>query len=129
PLVHNNLAWLLATCPEAALRDPRRAVELASKAVELRPKEGMFRNTLGVARYRAGEWAAAIEALNKSVELRQGGDAFDWHFLAMAECQRWNKDEARRWYDKAREWTQRNAAANEELQRFEDEAKSVLEAK
>jgi tetratricopeptide (TPR) repeat protein len=126
---NNNLAWLLATCADTTLRDPRRAVALATKGVELQPKQGMYWNTLGAARYGAGDWAAAVEALSKSMELRQGGDAFDWFFLAMAEWQRGNKDEARRWYDKAREWTQRNAAANEELQRFEAEAKGVLEAK
>jgi tetratricopeptide (TPR) repeat protein len=123
---NNNLAWLLATCADITLRDPRRAVALAAKGVELQPNQGMYWNTLGAARYGAGDWAAAVEALNKSIELRQGGDAFDWFFLAMAEWQRGNKDEARRWYDKAREWTQKNAAANEELQRFEAEAKEVL---
>ncbi|HUY31545.1 MAG TPA: tetratricopeptide repeat protein [Pirellulales bacterium] len=33
--VLNNLAWVLATSPDAALRDGRRAVELATKACEL----------------------------------------------------------------------------------------------
>jgi tetratricopeptide (TPR) repeat protein len=126
---NNNLAWLLATCADATLRDPRRAVALAAKSVELQPNQGMYWNTLGAARYGAGDWEAAVEALSKSMALRQGGDAFDWFFLAMAEWQRGNKDEARRWYDKAREWTQKNGAANEELQRFEAEAKGVLEAK
>src|SRR5262249_61407508 len=40
--VHNALAWLLATCPDAKLRDPDRAVELARKAVQLAPKEGGY---------------------------------------------------------------------------------------
>src|SRR5262249_7284925 len=43
----NNLAWLLATCPKPKFQDPKRAVELALKAVELAPKEGKFWNTLG----------------------------------------------------------------------------------
>src|SRR5262249_33330852 len=33
--VHNGLAWLLATCPEARVRDPKQAARLAQKAVEL----------------------------------------------------------------------------------------------
>src|SRR5205814_2297019 len=35
---HNNLAWLLAMCPDVTVRDSGRAVELARKAVELAPK-------------------------------------------------------------------------------------------
>jgi tetratricopeptide (TPR) repeat protein len=35
PVVCNNLAWLLATCPEDNYRDGQRAVELARKACEL----------------------------------------------------------------------------------------------
>ncbi|HZY60726.1 MAG TPA: tetratricopeptide repeat protein, partial [Candidatus Binataceae bacterium] len=126
---HNNLAWLLATCPDETLRDPRRAVELASKAVELEPAQGTYRNTLGVAHYRAGDWPAAIEALNKSMERRQRGDAFDWFFLAMAEWQRGNKDEARKWYDKAVDWAEKNARDNEELKRFSAEATALLGVK
>ncbi len=34
PEVQNNLAWLLATCPDAALRNGRKAVELAQNANE-----------------------------------------------------------------------------------------------
>src|SRR5262249_55264477 len=40
--------------------------------------------TLGVAHYRAGDWEAAIAALDKHRELNGGGDAHDWLFLAMA---------------------------------------------
>src|SRR5207249_4024747 len=71
--IHNNLAWLLATDTDLKVRDPKRAVELAKKAVELAPKEGYIRNTLGVAYYRAGEWKAAIVELEKSMELRAPG--------------------------------------------------------
>jgi tetratricopeptide (TPR) repeat protein len=92
---HNNLAWMLATSAETKLRDPARAVVLAKKAVELEPKQGMWWNTLGAAQYRTGDWKATVEALKKSMELRHGGDSFDWFFLAMAHWQLGNKDEAR----------------------------------
>jgi tetratricopeptide (TPR) repeat protein len=130
---HNNLAWLLATCPEATLRDPKRAVELATKAVELAPAQGTFRNTLGVARYSAGDWKGAIEALTKSQELGSPSPAHDWLFLAMAEWQLGNQDAARGWYDKASQWINENqttlqgAPENaEELKRFRTEARDVL---
>jgi Flp pilus assembly protein TadD len=56
---HNNLAWLLATCPDVKLRDPGQAVAHAQKAVELAPGSGTFWNTLGVAQYHNGAWKAA----------------------------------------------------------------------
>ena len=83
----NNLAWYLATCPEPRVRKPDRAVELATKATQLAPNDGMHWNTLGVAQYRAGQYNEAITTLTKSMELRSGGDAFDWFFLAMAHWQ------------------------------------------
>src|SRR5262249_54029929 len=64
--VQNGFAWLLATCPDATFRNPKRAGELAQEAVKLAPEVGGFWNTLGVAHYRAGEWKAAITALEKS---------------------------------------------------------------
>jgi uncharacterized protein HemY len=123
---HNHAAWFLATCPEAKFRDPRRAIELANKAVALGPKEGNFRNTLGVAHYRAGEWKPAMEALKESMDLRKGGNSFEWFFLAMAHWRLGEKDEARQWYDRAVEWMEKNKPQDEELRRFRDEAKELL---
>jgi Flp pilus assembly protein TadD len=70
-LAHTNLAWLLATCPDLKLRDAKRAVELAKKAVELTPKEGNYWNTLGVAQYRASNWKDAIAALEEIQRVAQ----------------------------------------------------------
>src|SRR5262249_40893931 len=92
---HNNLASLLATCSDAELRDPALAVALAKKAVELAPRHWVYLNTLGVASYRAGDWKAAIAALEQSMALRKGGDSNDWFFLAMAHGQLGDKDKAR----------------------------------
>ena len=47
----NNLAWLLANNPDVGHRDPKRAVRLATGAVELTPLVANW-NTLGVARYQ-----------------------------------------------------------------------------
>lgn len=122
----NQIAWFLATTPDPQHRDPTHAVELAKKAVELAPQDGAISNTLGVAQYRAGEWQAAIEALEKSMKLRSGGDASDWFFLAMSHWQLDNKDEARTWYGKAVEWMDKNQPKNEELLRFRAEAAELL---
>ena len=132
-VAHNNLSWLLATGVDPRFRDGKRAVELGKKAVELEPKQGMWWNTLGAAHYRAGNWKESIAALEKSMELRAGGDSFDWFFLAMAHGKLGHKDEGHKWYDKAVEWMEKNkeqlekvAEHREELQRFRAEARDVL---
>ena len=111
---------------EVVVFEPVEAVRLAKRGVELAPKEGMCRNTLGVSHYRAGEWKAAVEALNKSLELRKGGDSFDWFFLGIAHWQLGEKDKARQWYAKAVQWMDKNQPKNEELQRFRQEAEELL---
>jgi eukaryotic-like serine/threonine-protein kinase len=135
-VAHNNLAWMFATCPEIELRDPAKAVALAKRAVELRPTDGTGWNTLGAAQYRAGDWQAAIESLTKSMELRSGGDAEDWYFLAMAHCRLGHVDDARKWHQQAIEWEEKNGPllANnrqvaDELRRFRAEAEGLMESK
>jgi len=132
-LAQNNLAWLYATCPETELRDPAKAVALAKRAVELRPTDGTGWNTLGAAQYRAGDWQAAVDSLTKSMELRSGGDAEDWYFLAMSHCRLGNVDDARKWHQQAVEWVEKNGpllAGNrqvaDELRRFRAEARELL---
>ncbi len=124
--VHNNLAWVLATCPALKVRDPQSAVALAQKAVDLAPTVGNYWNTLGAAYYRADDWKAAIQALKKSMDLRKGGDSFDWFFLAMAHWQLGEKVQARRWYHKAVQWMDKNDPKNDELRRFRSEVEELL---
>jgi tetratricopeptide (TPR) repeat protein len=116
----NLAAWRLATAPDPKARDPARAVEFAKEAVVLMPNEHW--NTLGAAHYRAGDGKAAIAALERSMEDRDGGDSFDWFFLAMVHWQMGENDEARKWYDQAVEWMEKNQPKNEELRRFRAEA-------
>jgi hypothetical protein len=81
---------------------------------------------LGVAEYLAGNWQAAIEALAKSMELRHGGDAFDWFFLAMGHWQLGHKDQARTWYDKGAAWMNTKGSQDADLRRFRAEAAQLL---
>jgi serine/threonine protein kinase/tetratricopeptide (TPR) repeat protein len=124
--ISNRLAWILATCSEGKLRVPKEAVARASKAVQLAPGVGTYWITLGAAQYRAGEWKAAIGALEKSMELRKGGDSLDWFFLAMAHWQLGEKEKARTWYDRAVQWMDKNQPNDEELRRFRAEAADLL---
>jgi tetratricopeptide (TPR) repeat protein len=121
------LAAILANCPETNLRDPKRAVALAKEAVELAPRSARSLQALGLARYRTGAWKDSIAALEKSIELREdGGNSFQWFFLAMAHWQVGNKEQARKWYDRAAEWADKNRPADAQLRRFQSEAAELL---
>ena len=125
----NALAWFLATSPESRLRDPQQAVKLAKRAVEIHPNDGENWNTLGIAHYRDGNWNAALDALQKSMDLRNGGSSVDWFIVAMAHCQKGSDDVSRTWFDKAVRWMETNRPGNKELGRFRAEAAGLLAAK
>jgi tetratricopeptide (TPR) repeat protein len=121
------LARCLATVPDQKLRKPARAVELAANAVKLLPKEGERWNTLGVAQYYAGDWKAAIAALEKSMNLLHGVlESDNTFFLAMAHWRLGEKEVARNWYDRAATWMEKNDPKNVELLRYRAEAERLL---
>jgi hypothetical protein len=122
----NNLAWLLATCPEVTLRDPSAAVRFARHAVDLVPTDGNSWNTLGVAHYRARNFDQARSALSRSMELRGAGDSFDWFFLAMIHARLGHPGYAHQWYDKAARWFGQYRPGDAELYQFQVEAAETL---
>jgi Flp pilus assembly protein TadD len=135
-----NLANFLATCPDPRFRDAARAVELAQRAVEQAPDEAVNWRNLGMAQYRARDWKAAVQALEKALELRSNGKSSEWHllskelfFLAMAQMQLGDKEQARTQCDKAMQWMEQNPALLEkyptdhaDLRRFRAEAAALL---
>jgi tetratricopeptide (TPR) repeat protein len=127
---NNSLAWVLVASPDFSLHDVPEAVRLAKKAVAADRQSGACWHTLGVAHFRAGDYKACLEALGKDMELRNGGDSYDWFFLAMAHWKLGNRDDARRWLDKGVQWLREHETQtqNEELQRFQAEAQAVLNA-
>ena len=70
PDVLNNLAWLLATCPDAHIRDGVQAVKYAGRACEL-THYGMtpFVGTLAAACAEAGRFDDAVAAAQKACAL------------------------------------------------------------
>ena len=85
-----------------------------------------------MAHYRAGDWKSAIEALEKSIELREGGDSFDWFVMAMAHWQQGHKVKAREWYDRAVAWMEKNPDIEEnreQLHGFREEAEKLIHVK
>jgi len=68
--VYNNLAWLLATCPDASLRDGPRAVELAQQANRLtNGSNPVYLGTLAAAQAEAGLFPEAVNTAQRALEL------------------------------------------------------------
>jgi serine/threonine protein kinase/tetratricopeptide (TPR) repeat protein len=125
---HSDRARLLSTCPDAKFRDLVGAVVAATRAVELAPNVARFWSDLGVIQYRAGACKGAVDSLRRSNELLGGKNlASNGFFLAMALSKLGNKDEARRWYEQAVEWMEKNKPKDKELHRFRAEAAALLD--
>jgi serine/threonine protein kinase len=122
----NTLAWKLATDSDINQRDPAEALRLAEKAVATAPKNANYLTTLGVARYRTGDFPGAIEAFARSHDGRKptGRDAF---FLAMAEARLGRDREAQGWYATANQWMRQNDPRDAVLRRIREEAFAVLD--
>ena len=124
------LLYFLADCPDDEQRDPSRAVELAERV--LPPQVGHYWRLLALAQYRAGSWQETANSVQKAMDLRQGGDAYDQILLSMALWQLGERDTSRKIYSKAQE----AIAASEPIfyeyvgvmgiRRLEGEAKELL---
>jgi serine/threonine protein kinase/tetratricopeptide (TPR) repeat protein len=62
-------AWWLSIGPEASLKDTAKAVAQGRRAVELSPLDAMSHRSLGAALFYSGDFAAAVESLQKAAEL------------------------------------------------------------
>jgi tetratricopeptide (TPR) repeat protein len=68
----NNLAWLLATCPDVSLRNGARAIQLAGRAEQL--SEGtnaVVLRTLAAGYAEAGQFGKAIESGRAATQVAQ----------------------------------------------------------
>ena len=74
-----------------------------------------------------GNGAHAVETLKKAEERagngHSGSNAF---FIAMSYWRLGDKDEARKWYDRAVDWMDKNQPNNEELRNFRSEATELM---
>jgi tetratricopeptide (TPR) repeat protein len=90
------------------------------------PNVGIAWNTLGITYYRAGEPAAAIPALEKSAQLRSGGDGHDFFFLAMAHWRVGDKGAARKWYERGVRWIGNDWVREDEFRALRAEAAGLV---
>jgi tetratricopeptide (TPR) repeat protein len=127
----NNLAWIYLTVPETA-GGPEKALALAQRAVHLSPEVYTFRNTLGTAYYRMGQWSTAVEILQDAIAANsEGANAYDDFVLAMCYGKLGQMPAAQDHYEQALQWVKAQAdlasSVVEELESFHREAATVLE--
>lgn len=101
----NDLARTLATAPQTRDNpaDAARAVALAELIVAAQTEVGYFKTTLGIARYRSGDIAGAIEALSRAEALRREENtaATNGFYLAMAHHRLGHAAEAGSWFNRS----------------------------
>jgi uncharacterized protein (TIGR03067 family) len=100
----HHIARMCVLAPDSGT-DPAEAVRLAQRALENFPQTPWYLHDLGLAHYRAGQFALAIEALQKSntTTTRWNSNANNWLVLAMAHHRLGHADEAHWWLDFARQ--------------------------
>jgi tetratricopeptide (TPR) repeat protein len=119
--------------------------ELAAKTAARDPESWYLLNAHGVVLYRAGKLKAAIAKLDGARKLHeQGGNAFDWLYLAMAHHKLGHKDKAGECLEKAEQGITKAAQGKSKdaytditpggrdlpaLQKLRDEAEALLAGK
>lgn len=122
----NSYSWLLAIDPKVSHANAEKAAKLSEKATSLAPRIANYWNTHALALYRVGRIEEAFAAVEKSIELSQGGAISDWYFKSMILCQLGRVDEAKAWYTKAESRRQIQSPSDLELVRFSDETRTAL---
>jgi tetratricopeptide (TPR) repeat protein len=122
----NRYAWFLADCPEETLRDSAQSETLALRAIKIDAANGNYWNTLGVAQFRAGNFELAKQSLQKSMDLRAGGDPYDWFFLAMIAAEAGDARDAARWIDRSSAWISAHQPLSQDVLRYRAEARQFL---
>ena len=68
----NNLAWVLATAPQASLRNGRQAMELAQRANQFAGGENpVILRTLAAAFAESGRFPEAVETAQRALQLAE----------------------------------------------------------
>lgn len=72
--------------PDLSVWDADVNVRLGQALVAAEPEQGAYWNTLASALYVQGSYGDAVDALNRSCELREGGRSSDWLLLALCHA-------------------------------------------
>jgi hypothetical protein len=117
----------LVVAADPGPRDPRALAATAELLVARPPRPGEHWSTLGIARYRAGDWAGANEAFDRSDPHVDGAvSATNDLFRAMALRRLGGTDRALAPFDRAVAWLEEHAPDDPKLNHVHAEAEALL---
>jgi serine/threonine protein kinase len=126
-LLLDTVAGSLLTFSDPRYRDPAWALEVANKAVQAQPEWASVRSTRALAHYRLGDAKAALADLEKAREFRKGAnDSSDIFILPMVLWKLGEKEKARREYETASQWMDKNLPREKGLWGIRAEAAALL---
>jgi tetratricopeptide (TPR) repeat protein len=77
---HRGAAWLLATCPDASVRNAALAVERAEAAIQLEGRDDTLSlDTLAAAQASSGDFATAVETLTRAIAIAPDNEREVYH--------------------------------------------------
>jgi eukaryotic-like serine/threonine-protein kinase len=98
--------------------DPQQALQFADQLHKSTPDSCDYLTIRGAAYLRAGDTEKAIADLEQALKLRQGGNARDWLFLALARQKHGDHRDAQQSLQKANDWLDRHQPDNFKLKRL-----------
>jgi tetratricopeptide (TPR) repeat protein len=122
----DSTARSLAACPAPRYRDTARAVAIATRNVELNPREPDYLATLAITQYYAGDYRAAVRSFERAIREGHRPDSDTGFYLAMTYWGLGDEDKAREWYDRAGSLVRKNQAHTAASQRVLRAAGAVL---
>jgi serine/threonine protein kinase/tetratricopeptide (TPR) repeat protein len=128
----DDLAWLLATCRDPLIRDPDRAVSLATRVVERAPDDPSYLLTLGAAHYAQGNYQSAARALTQAADipgpgtLGEGSHIWITLYQALAYGRLGERERAKAYYAEAVAQLNRGRWWDPDYRRLCAEAEQIL---
>jgi WD40 repeat protein/tRNA A-37 threonylcarbamoyl transferase component Bud32 len=128
----NYESWEVARQPGGDAEANRRALRFAEAACRIKPDDGTYLNTLGVAQYRTANFEEALATLTRAEQInskRTDASIFnDLAFLAMVHFQLGHTEEARKYYQRLRQLASKSKLSqNGYKQSILKEADTLLE--
>lgn len=124
----HDLAWMLATCPDAAVRNPVAALKYASEAVGLASENPRYLSTQALATVLNGNAKGALQMLEKTKELHGDWVDRDYFVLAIAQHRQGQIKEAQTSMKLGMDWMAAQRPFNEDSRRLAIMANAELQS-